>query len=164
MLRIKLTKSPIANTPKNRATVRALGLRKVNQVVQMPDNAAIRGMIHRIKHLLTVEVVEGEPTPRKGPTRASRATARKSAAPKLLVSAPTATEKEAAPKPKRQTAKQPKTASKPAPKPAAKSATPKGAASGGTQKPKTPAAKKAAPFRGVGSPSTTSTVKRCLIR
>lgn len=149
MLRIKLTKSPIANTPKNRATVRALGLRKVNQVVQMPDNAAIRGMIHRVKHLLTVEVVEGDPEPRKVLTRASRPKARKSASPKLLVSAPTAPTQKAAPKPKPKppTVEQPKTASKPAPKPTAKSASAKGATSGGAQKAKTSANKKAAPAK-----------------
>ena len=56
-LRIELIKSPIANTPKNRATVQALGLRKINQVVIQPDTSTIRGMIHKVKHLLKVEVV-----------------------------------------------------------------------------------------------------------
>lgn len=61
MLRIKLVKSPIANKPKNRATVRALGLRKMHQTVEHEDNPVIRGMIHRVKHLLTVEVTDGKP-------------------------------------------------------------------------------------------------------
>lgn len=62
MLRIKLVKSPIANTPKNRATVLALGLKKVDDVAVLPDNGAIRGMIHKVKHLLEVtEVAEEKP-------------------------------------------------------------------------------------------------------
>ena len=56
-LRIKLIKSPIANTPRNRATVQALGLRKMNQVVVKPDTATFRGMIHHVKHLLHVEEI-----------------------------------------------------------------------------------------------------------
>jgi large subunit ribosomal protein L30 len=62
MLRIKLVKSPIGNTRRNRATVAALGLRKVNQIVEHNDHPSIRGMIHKVKHLLTVEEVEGQRT------------------------------------------------------------------------------------------------------
>ena len=54
-LRITLVKSPIGAVPKNKKTVEALGLRKVNQVVEMPDNAAVRGMIQRVNHLVKVE-------------------------------------------------------------------------------------------------------------
>ncbi|AOY75087.1 50S ribosomal protein L30 [Clostridium formicaceticum] len=53
---IKLVKSVIGSLPKQRKTVEALGLSKVGQVVEKPDNAQIRGMIERVKHL--VEVVE----------------------------------------------------------------------------------------------------------
>jgi len=60
MLRIELVKSPIGNNIRNRRTVTALGLRKVHQVVEQPDNPSIRGMIHHVKHLLKWEVVEGE--------------------------------------------------------------------------------------------------------
>lgn len=60
MLRIKLIKSPIGHTRKNRLTVAALGLRKVSQVVEHNDNPAIRGMIHKVKHLLSVEEIGGE--------------------------------------------------------------------------------------------------------
>jgi large subunit ribosomal protein L30 len=59
MLKIKLVKSPIGNNPRNRATVVALGLRKIGQVVEQPDNLSIRGMIHKISHMLVVEVPEG---------------------------------------------------------------------------------------------------------
>ncbi len=61
MLRIKLVKSPIGNVPRNRATVAALGLRKINQVVEHNDSPMIRGMIHKVKHMLVVEEVDGTP-------------------------------------------------------------------------------------------------------
>ena len=56
-LKITLVKSPIAAIPKQRATVEALGLKKVNKTVEMPDNAAVRGMIHQVKHLVKVEEI-----------------------------------------------------------------------------------------------------------
>ena len=56
-LKITLVKSPIGAVPKQRATVEALGLRKMNKTVEMPDNAAVRGMIDRIRHLVKVEEV-----------------------------------------------------------------------------------------------------------
>jgi len=56
MLRIKLVRSPIGNTARNRATVKALGLRKMHQTVEHNDSPSIRGMIHSVKHLLQVEV------------------------------------------------------------------------------------------------------------
>ncbi len=74
MLKIELIKSPIGNTPANRATVRALGLRKINQVVVQPDNPAVRGMIHHVKHLL--KVVEAE-TPKQPRAKRSSSKTRK---------------------------------------------------------------------------------------
>ena len=56
-LKITLVKSPIGAIPKQRATVEALGLRKVNNSVEMPDNEAIRGMIWHVKHLVKVEEI-----------------------------------------------------------------------------------------------------------
>ena len=44
-LKITLVKSTIGAVPKNRKTVEALGLTKINKTVEMPDNAAVRGMI-----------------------------------------------------------------------------------------------------------------------
>ena len=41
----------------NRATVEALGLRKLNKTVEMPDNDAVRGMIWHVRHLVKVEEV-----------------------------------------------------------------------------------------------------------
>ncbi|MDO5100141.1 MAG: 50S ribosomal protein L30 [Eubacteriales bacterium] len=56
-LRITLVKSTIGAIPKHKKTVEALGLRKLNKTVEMPDNGAIRGMIHQVKHLVKVEEV-----------------------------------------------------------------------------------------------------------
>ena len=57
MLKVTLVKSPIGAVPKQRATVEALGLRKMHKTVEMPDNAAVRGMIERVRHLVKVEEV-----------------------------------------------------------------------------------------------------------
>ena len=54
-LKITLVKSPIGAVPKQRATVEALGLRKLNKTVEMPDNAAVRGMIQSVRHLVKGE-------------------------------------------------------------------------------------------------------------
>ena len=57
-LKITLMKSPIACQPKQKATVKALGLRKVGQTkVCQPDNPAIRGQIFAVKHMVKVEEV-----------------------------------------------------------------------------------------------------------
>lgn len=56
MLKVKLVRSTIGCSPKQRKTVAALGLRKIRQVKELPDNGAVRGMIRSVEHL--VEVVE----------------------------------------------------------------------------------------------------------
>ncbi len=56
-LRITLVKSTIGAVPKNKKTVEALGLRKLNKTVEMPDNAAVRGMIQQVRHLVKVEEI-----------------------------------------------------------------------------------------------------------
>ena len=55
-IKIKQTKSLIGKTPAQRATIKALGLRKINHVVEHEDNTAIRGMIYKVRHM--IEVVE----------------------------------------------------------------------------------------------------------
>ena len=54
---IKITQihSVIGTTPKQRATMKALGCTKLNQTKIVPDNAAMRGMIEVVKHLVKVE-------------------------------------------------------------------------------------------------------------
>ena len=54
-LKVTLVKSTIGAVPKHKKTVEALGLRKVNKTVELPDNAATRGMIQRVNHLVKVE-------------------------------------------------------------------------------------------------------------
>ena len=56
-LRITLVKSPIGAIPKQRATVAALGLKKLHKTVEMPDNDAIRGMIWHVRHLVKGEEI-----------------------------------------------------------------------------------------------------------
>ncbi|OXS73865.1 50S ribosomal protein L30 [Domibacillus enclensis] len=53
-LQITLTRSLIGRTQDQRETVKALGLRKMHQTVEQADNAAIRGMIKKVSHLVTV--------------------------------------------------------------------------------------------------------------
>ena len=55
MLKVTLVKSPIGAVPKQRATVEAMGLRKLNKTVELPDNAATRGQIQQVRHLVKVE-------------------------------------------------------------------------------------------------------------
>ena len=54
-LKITLVKSTIGAVPKHRKTVEALGLRKLNKTVVLPDNAATRGMVKQVQHLVKVE-------------------------------------------------------------------------------------------------------------
>ena len=56
-LKITLVKSTIGSIPKHRATIEALGLKKIGQFTEQQDNAAIRGMIHHVKHLVNVEEI-----------------------------------------------------------------------------------------------------------
>jgi large subunit ribosomal protein L30 len=53
-LHVKQIKSAIAHKPKNRGTLRALGLRKIGDTNVLPDRPEIRGMIARIPTLITV--------------------------------------------------------------------------------------------------------------
>ena len=56
-LKITLTKSPISQKQNQQLTVKSLGLRKVRQTVVLPDNQSNRGMVHTVRHLVTVEEV-----------------------------------------------------------------------------------------------------------
>lgn len=77
MLHIKLVKSPIGNTKNNRKIVVALGLRKMHQTVVHNDTPSIRGMIHRVKHMLLV--TEGPEVEKTGATPGRTASIAKSA-------------------------------------------------------------------------------------
>ena len=56
-LKITLVKSTIGAVPKHVKTVEALGLKKLNKTVEMPDNEAVRGMIQQVRHLVKVEEI-----------------------------------------------------------------------------------------------------------
>ena len=58
VLRIRLTKSPIGYSYRQKRTVRALGLRRMHQTVEQKDTSVIRGMIAKVSHLVTVEEAE----------------------------------------------------------------------------------------------------------
>ncbi|WP_251548522.1 50S ribosomal protein L30 [Pumilibacter intestinalis] len=58
-LKVTLVKSTIGSLDKHKKTVQALGLKKIRQSVVVRDNAAMRGMIFAVKHLVTVEEVQG---------------------------------------------------------------------------------------------------------
>ena len=55
MLKVTLVKSPIGAIPKHRRTVEALGLSKLHKTVELPNNAATKGMIQQVGYLLKVE-------------------------------------------------------------------------------------------------------------
>lgn len=57
-LKITLTRSLIGNKKDQRATVRALGLGKIGTFAVQEDNPTIRGMIHKVEHLVKVEEVK----------------------------------------------------------------------------------------------------------
>ena len=54
-LKVTLVKSPIGCVPNHRRTVEALGLKKVNKTVELPDNAAVRVMVNHVSYLVKVE-------------------------------------------------------------------------------------------------------------
>ena len=56
-LRITLVRSAIGAKPKQRGTLRALGLRRINHTVEHPDRPEIRGMVAKVPHLVRVEEV-----------------------------------------------------------------------------------------------------------
>ena len=56
-IRVTLVKSPIGAIPKHKATVKALGLRKLGAENVLPDNEAVRGMCRQVCHLVKVEEV-----------------------------------------------------------------------------------------------------------
>jgi large subunit ribosomal protein L30 len=56
-LKVTLIKSTIGAVPKNKATVEAMGLKKIGKSVEMPNNEATKGMIQQVRHLVKVEEI-----------------------------------------------------------------------------------------------------------
>lgn len=86
-LRVTQVKSTISHIARNRATIRALGLHRIGDIVTVPDNDATRGMVRAVRFLVSVEEVEGEGR------RATRGAAQKAAADKATDKAGKATGK-----------------------------------------------------------------------
>jgi len=62
-LRVTQVRSAIGTKPKQRGTLRALGLGRIGRVNTLPDRPEIRGMIARVPHLLEVEEVVRDESP-----------------------------------------------------------------------------------------------------
>lgn len=53
-VKVKQTKSEIGYNERQRATLKGLGLRRINHVRELEDTASVRGMIDKVKHLVTI--------------------------------------------------------------------------------------------------------------
>jgi len=111
VLRVRQIRSRIGQTKKQRAALLTLGLRRIGQVVELPDNAAVRGNVRLIGHLVRVEdePAKAAPTPAAAPV-ATKAAAEKPAAEKDAKKVAKKTTKKAAKKTTKKAAK--KTAKK----------------------------------------------------
>jgi large subunit ribosomal protein L30 len=69
-LRVTQIKSTISHIARNRATVRALGLKRIGHTVEIPDNPATRGMVRQVRFLVSVEEI-GESSKNAAPGRIS---------------------------------------------------------------------------------------------
>lgn len=60
-LRVTWRKSAIGYEESQKLTIRALGFRRLNQTVVLPDNRSVRGMTTKVRHLVEVEeIADGE--------------------------------------------------------------------------------------------------------
>ena len=59
-LRVTQTKSTISHIARNRVTIRALGLDRIGDTVEIPDNDATRGMVRAVRFMVTVEELPEE--------------------------------------------------------------------------------------------------------
>jgi len=66
-LRVTQVKSSISHIARNRATLRALGLHRIGDTVEVPDNPATRGMVRQVRFLVTVEEIPGTAAPEEKP-------------------------------------------------------------------------------------------------
>ena len=78
-LRVTLHKSVVGTTKEARGTVRALGLHRIGHTVEVPDNAATRGMVRAVRYLITTEEMgdDGPATAAAAPTSRTRRTREK---------------------------------------------------------------------------------------
>jgi ribosomal protein L30 len=102
ILRIRQIRGRIGQTRKQREGLQTLGLRRIGQVVERPDNAAVRGTVRAIAHLVRVEGYDGvvpmKPSKRTPTTAAAAAEKPKTAAVENAKQAEAAAVAETAPK------------------------------------------------------------------
>jgi len=70
-LRVTQIKSTISHIARNRATVRALGLKRIGHTVEVADNPATRGMVRQVRFLVSVDEVSDAAPKRDGAGRAA---------------------------------------------------------------------------------------------
>jgi large subunit ribosomal protein L30 len=58
-LRVTYVKSAIGYSERQKGTIRALGLRRLGDTVVQPDTPPVRGMVDKVRHLVTVEEIRG---------------------------------------------------------------------------------------------------------
>ena len=58
-LKVTQTRSEIGGKRNHRETLRSLGLKRIGDVVVKEDRPEIRGMVHTVRHLVTVQVIDG---------------------------------------------------------------------------------------------------------
>jgi large subunit ribosomal protein L30 len=71
-LRVTLRKSTVGTNPKARGTVRALGLRRIGQTVEITDDPAVRGQVRAVHYLVDVEEVAPPARKKKAATTARK--------------------------------------------------------------------------------------------
>ena len=54
-IKVTQTRSSIGRLPKHKATLRGLGLRRINHTVELEDTACVRGMINQVQYMIKVE-------------------------------------------------------------------------------------------------------------
>ncbi len=54
-IKVTQTKSAIGRLPKHRATLKGLGLRRINHTVELEDTPAVRGMVNKVCYMVSVE-------------------------------------------------------------------------------------------------------------
>jgi large subunit ribosomal protein L30 len=68
-LLVTLKKSTVGTNPSARGTVRALGLRRIGQTVELPDDLAVRGQIRAVRYLVEFEEVAAAPAKKKATSK-----------------------------------------------------------------------------------------------
>ena len=54
-IKVTQTRSAIGRLPKHKATLRGLGLRRINHTVELEDTACVRGMVNQVQYMVKVE-------------------------------------------------------------------------------------------------------------